>query len=112
MAAEPAIPFQPGPTTAKIAFQHENKQHAFVTVGTIEWARYPTTLNNVNVQINDLRTAPEFKPTLDRNGFAKIEGLKPLSAALKEGDAKVLEDAYACTTETLKRECVISSPPG
>jgi hypothetical protein len=107
-----ATAVQPGPTTAKIAYQHEDKHHVLVNVGTIEWARYPLTLNNVDVQINDLREAPEFKPILDKNGFAKLEGLEPLPAGLKGGDAKIRDEVYASVTEILKREYAVAVRSG
>jgi hypothetical protein len=111
MATKSATRFRPGSTIGKIAYQHEDKHHILVNVGTVEWARYPITLNNVYVQIDDLRKVPEFKPSLDKNGFAKVEGLEPLQAGLKDGDAKILEEAYASITETLKREYVIGILP-
>jgi hypothetical protein len=111
MATKSGTPVRPGSTVGKIAYQHEAKHHVLVNVGTVEWARYPSVLNNVYVQINDLREVYEFKPSLDKNGFAKVERLEPLPAGLKEGDARILEEAYASITETLKRECVIGVLP-
>jgi hypothetical protein len=106
MATEASTPVKAGPTTAKIAYQHENQKDTIVMVGTIGGARYPTTLNKVDVEIKDLREVPDFKPTLDKNGFSVISGQKPLPRELKDGDQKVVDEVYAQITETLKREYV------
>lgn len=108
MATEASTPIKAGPTTAKIAYQHEDQKDVIVMVGTIGGARYPTTLNKVDVEIKDLREVPDFKPTLDKNGFSVISGQKPLPRELKEGDQKVVDDVYAQISETLKREYVYS----
>jgi hypothetical protein len=106
MATETSKSIKPGPTTAKIAYQHEDKDNVIVTVGTIGGARYPTTLNKVDCNINDLREVPGFQPTLDKNGFMVISDQKPLPKELKDGDQKVVDEVYSQITETLKREYV------